>query len=198
MALNTRHGSRKRYSFRIRRVRGVRTTHCQRRVVPTPTLCTAQPPRDSTRPLLYGRLRLTVWAVMDWRKVGNKLPIVGTAADVEQSIFLPTARLAAVSVVVSFAAVRRRPVEGGSHRPDPVGRLVDRAGQTVSDLESVLGETPQGFESLILRPFSASGGPLTGSGAWRAERGWSLDAYQDWPARALADAVVENGPARSS
>ena len=58
---------------------------------------------------------------------------------------------APVSVLVSFAAVRRRPRRTGPGRGSRSQTTLTYRERTPTDLESVLGATPQEFESLILR-----------------------------------------------
>jgi hypothetical protein len=58
---------------------------------------------------------------------------------------------APVSVLVSFAAVRERPQGTGPGRSSRSQAALTRRERTPTDLESVLGASPQEFESLILR-----------------------------------------------
>ena len=60
-------------------------------------------------------------------------------------------RTAPVSVLVSFAAVRERPQRTGAGRSSRSQTTLAHRERTPADLESVLGATPQEFESLILR-----------------------------------------------
>jgi hypothetical protein len=57
----------------------------------------------------------------------------------------------AVSSLVSFSAVQRGPVTCAGLAPSRPHIASADCGQKATDLESVLGATPRGFESLILR-----------------------------------------------
>ena len=57
--------------------------------------------------------------------------------------------LPAVSNLVSFTGVQRRPAPTAFTATCRSRTVVDLAGRTAADLESVLGATPQEFESLI-------------------------------------------------
>jgi hypothetical protein len=70
--------------------------------------------------------------------------------------------LALVSVLVSFASVQAHPQGTGRVEIPQVCTVAGLGEHTPADLESVLGATPQGFESLILRhlwPGNTPGAP---------------------------------------
>jgi hypothetical protein len=70
----------------------------------------------------------------------------------------PAARTAPVLVLVSFAAVRGSPQRTGLGRSSRSQTTLTCHERTYTDLESVLGASPQEFESLILRQRSSAAG----------------------------------------
>ena len=56
-----------------------------------------------------------------------------------------------VSVLVSFTSVRRRSQHRSAPTSTPERTTLDAPERSCSDLESVLGSRPRGFESRILR-----------------------------------------------
>ena len=77
----------------------------------------------------------------------------------------PEPGFTAVSVSVSFASLQQSPPAAGQGGIVQVGPAADLSGRMPADLESVLGATPQGSESLILRHADRCGRYLRGCAA---------------------------------